>query len=158
MVMAVVVLVSSAGLFMFYLQACCERVLRRAFKQNYSDAVAKAMRLEFPGCCERLKQQSQEVDYAGLESALRADFHALTYLLKGTKSPSLKQGFQERLLQGHFLCLLFTLRLQATRDLAGKSVALKLGRILDYFSNELGRRLVESGRASFVPASGSINN
>ena len=155
--MAALILVMSAGLFMFYLQASCERVLRRTFQLNYSRAVVKSMRLEFPRWCESLRHSSQEVDYASLEPALRADFRALTYLLKETQSPSLKQSAQERLLRGHFRCLLLSLRLQTTRDVAGRPVALKLGKILEYFSNELGRRLVASGKATLSPASYGIN-
>jgi len=151
MVMALAVLVTSAGLFMFYLQATCERVLRREFERDYSQALVKSVRLEFLHVRNRLEQQSQPVNHAGMRPSLQADFRALTFLMKQTKSPSLRRSVEVFLLRGYFRCLLLSLAVVPLMNLGERAALSKLSRILEHFSNELGQRWGELGTASQTP-------
>ena len=48
MILSVVILTVSVGLFLFYLQEACERILRREFDREFFHAVVNANRLESP--------------------------------------------------------------------------------------------------------------
>ena len=45
---AALILMISTGLFGFYLQALCQKILRRQFTQEFSQSIVNANRLEFP--------------------------------------------------------------------------------------------------------------
>lgn len=152
MLMALVVLVISAGLCMFYLQATCDRVVRREFELDYSRALVKVVQLEFLQVRKTIEQEPQPVDYAGLARSLRADFRALTYLLRQTKSPSRKRSAEQCLLRGYFHYQLCSLRLRSLSNLGARAAGLKLSRIIEYFCKELGERLAESGSVRLSPA------
>ena len=48
MVLAALILIPAIALFLFYLQATCQRILRQQFNQEYFLAIANANRLEVP--------------------------------------------------------------------------------------------------------------
>ena len=48
MFMAALILIVSTGLFFFYLQVLCQKILRRQFAQEFSQSIVNANRLEFP--------------------------------------------------------------------------------------------------------------
>ena len=158
MIMPIVVLVTSAGLFMFYLQGTCERILRRAFQMDYSKSLVQALQLQFLRVRNRIEEQSQPADYASLQPSLQADFCALTFLLKQTNSPSLLRSGQHYLLRGYFRCLLLALGVLPILKFGESATLLKLSRILEYFSTELGQRWAELGIIRLSAASGVVSH
>ena len=48
MFMAALILMVSTGLFFFYIQAVCQKILRRQFSQEFFQSIVNANRLEFP--------------------------------------------------------------------------------------------------------------
>ena len=48
MFLAALILILSTGLFFFYLQAVCQKILRRQFAQSFWQAIVKRQRLGIP--------------------------------------------------------------------------------------------------------------
>jgi hypothetical protein len=142
MFMSMVVLVVSAGLFFFYFQATCERILRRKFAHSYFLSVVKATRLEFLSISQKTSESAGASDYGHLRTGLKCDYIALAYLLKHGKKSI---GREERLLMVYFRVMLFFLALRHVLRLSQKPAILKLSAILQYFSNVVGQRMCDSG-------------
>jgi hypothetical protein len=151
MVMAVLVLVISAGLFPFYLQATCEKILRQKFAHSYFESVVGATRLEF--LCVRKRVEAEGIqNYAGLRLALKCDFLALKYLLKQSQDANLRPARQDQMLMTYFQVILLFLGLAHAFKLGEKAALLKLTAILQYFSNVIGERM-DGNRLASVNAS-----
>jgi|SRR6516162_3655758 len=141
MASAVLILVLSAALFLFYLQAACERILRRRFEGQPSHPVVDANRLEFPFVQKALEEFNVAVDYPRFRMQLKCDYLALTYLLKNSANAHHRLSRHELLLAVYFRSLSGVL---ATAHLAGlpeKPVLLKMTDVLEYFANTLGERI-----------------
>ena len=82
MVLSALILILSTAFFFVYLQATCQRILRRQFERAYFLAIVNATRLEFPAVRRTLGEFNAPVDYPRLRMMLKCDFRALTYLLK----------------------------------------------------------------------------
>lgn len=147
MILAALVLVTSAALFMFYLQALCERIVRREFKHPYYKLIANTNGLEFPTVCAVLEGNGHGVKYEQMRLALVCDYKALTYLLHKVEAPAPSgSSFEERLLLIYCRLLFFTMSLRHSFGLQVKPAALKLAVTLQYFANVVGHR-VEVARA-----------
>src|ERR1039457_1824128 len=98
MFMAALVLILSTGLFFFYLQAGCQKILRRQFEQQFSQMIVKANGLEFPSVRKALEDPGVPLEYQQLKMTLRCDFLDLTYLAKNAANFNQRYTNEERLL------------------------------------------------------------
>jgi hypothetical protein len=136
---AAIVLIVSTGLFFFYLQSACERVLREQFDQEYFQAIAQVCRLEFPSLRLAMERPDVPVDYASVCAKLRVDFVLLSSL-KDTAHLDGRPCVGERLLDTYFHGILLALPLfRAAR--VGKKAIRKLTAILQHSSNAIGEQL-----------------
>lgn len=141
MFISVVILIVAAALLMFYLQATCQKILRRQFGHEFFHAVVNANRLEFPFVREALEEFDVPVDYPRFRMQLKCDFLALTYLLKHACNTQRRFSHQERLLAMYFRAVFLMLIIAHTLGLNERATVLKLTSILEYFANVLGERV-----------------
>ena len=141
MTMAIIIFVFSIALLMFYLQATCERILRREFGQEFFHSVVNANRLEFPFVRKALEEFNVPVDYERFRMQLKCDFLALTYLLKNAGNARRRFSKEERLLRHYFRAVFFVLMISHKMGLNERTAVLKLTSILEYFANVLGERV-----------------
>jgi hypothetical protein len=141
MFMAALILILSAGLFFFYLQAVCQKILRRQFAQEYFQAIVNANRLEFPSVRKALEDFGAPVEYPRLMLTLKCDFLALTYLLKNAANVNQRYSYEERLLILYFKLVFVSLITRHWLRLRETAAALKLTVILQYFANVVGERV-----------------
>ena len=139
--MAGVILVISGALFIFYLQATCERILRREFDRQFFLPIVNANRLEFPFVRKALQEFHAPVDHGRFGMQLCCDFFALTYLLKNVCNERRRFSNAERLLWIYFHAVFVVLIIAHTLRLNKRTGILKLTAILEYFGNVLGERL-----------------
>src|SRR5712692_1765575 len=102
MVITALILILSTALLFFYLQATCQRILRRQFDQEYFRSIVNANRLEFPSVRRALEEFDAPVDYQRLRMMLKCDFLALAYLLKNAANVKQRYSREERLLIFYF--------------------------------------------------------
>ncbi len=141
MFLAALVLIISTALFFFYLQATCQKILRRVFDQEYFQAIVNANRLEFPFVRKALEDFDAPVDYPRLRMILKCDFLALTYLLKNAANVNQRYSRDERLLILYFRLTFFSLVARHLLKLREKPAILQLTAILQYFANVVGQRV-----------------
>jgi hypothetical protein len=147
MIEATLVLVVSAGLFLFYLQVTCEAVLAHEFKQSYFQSVVRANHLEFGSLRQAVVESGVPADRASLLSALQGDFLVLGYLLKHTSEVKRRYTAMERVLMAYFRLMFVALRFRQAFRLDEKPAILKLTSLLQYFANVVGRQSNEAGLA-----------
>ncbi len=141
MFLAALILIVSTALFFFYLQAVCQKILRRKFEQEFFLAIVNANRLEFPAVRKSLEEFDVPVDYARLRMMLKCDFLALTYLLKNAANTGQTFSHEERLLILYFRWAFFTYVARHFLRLREKPAVLKMTAILQYFANVVGQRV-----------------
>jgi hypothetical protein len=142
MILAALILVISAALFMFFLQALCERIVRREFKHPYFKLIANTNGLEFPTLRAALEGDDRGVKYEQLRLALACDYKSLTYLLRKVEvSSPYRSSVEEHLLSSYCHFLFFTMSLRHSLGLQVKPAALKLANALQYFANVVGHRV-----------------
>ena len=141
MVMAALILTLSTAFFFFYLQATCQRILRRQFERAYFLAIVNATRLEFPAVRRTLGEFNAPVDYPRLRMMLKCDFRALTYLLKNAVNLSQRYSGEERLLMFYFRLVFASLITRHWLRVREEPAILKLTTILQYFANVVGQRV-----------------
>jgi hypothetical protein len=141
MFMAALILMISTGLFFFYLQSVCQRILRRQFTQEFFQSIVNANRLEFPSIRKAIEEFGSPVEYPRLMLTLKCDFLALTYLLKNAANVDQRYTHEERLLILYFRFVIVSLVLRHWLKLRETPPALKLTAILEYFANVVGERV-----------------
>jgi hypothetical protein len=141
MFMATLILIFSTGLFFFYLQAVCQKILRRRFSQEFFQSIVNANRLEFLLVRKAIEDFSSPVEYPRLTLTLKCDFLALTYLLKNAANINQRYSYEERLLMIYFKLVFASLVTRHWLKFQEKSAALKLTAILEYFANVVGERV-----------------
>ena len=141
MFMAVVMLIISTALVMFYVQFVCQSILRREFGHEFFHSVVNANRLEFPFVRKALEEFDVPVDYERFRMQLKCDFLALTYLLKNACNAKRRFSKEERLLRIYFDAVFLVLRIRHRLGLSERAAILKLTSILEYFANVLGERV-----------------
>jgi hypothetical protein len=140
MVMPYVVLVCSTALFFFYLQATCERVLRREFSHPYFREIVQAIQLEFPRLREGAAANAS-LQYSETRMSLECDYMALKYLLKNSDRGYRHLSRGERGLMVYFRVLLFAMSIQHVLKLGENNTVVKMASILQFFANVLGERV-----------------
>ena len=141
MILASVILVISTGLFLFYLQATCQRILRTQFEQEYFRSIVNANRLEFPSVRKALEDFDGPVDYARFRMTLRCDYLALTYLLKNAANAQHRYTWEEHLLMLYFRWTYLFMIAGHVLKLGEKNAIINLTAILQYFANVIGQRV-----------------
>jgi len=139
--MAALILMISTGLFFFYLQAVCQKILRRQFTQEFFQTIVNANRLEFPSVRRAIEDFGSPVEYPRLTLTLKCDFLALTYLLKNAANINQRYSYEERLLIVYFKLVFVSLVTRHWLKLRETPAALKLTSILEYFANVVGERV-----------------
>jgi hypothetical protein len=140
MIMATMILILSTGMFFFYLQSTCQKILRRKFAQAFWQTIATANGFEFPLIRQALESSGAPVQYPGLMKALKCDFQALTYLAKNAANVNQRHSSQERFLMLHFKWSAISLVVRHALKLREQPAALKMTAILQYFANVVGER------------------
>jgi hypothetical protein len=138
--MSVVVLVVSSALFFFYIQAFCEKVLRREFSHPYFQDILKAIRLDYPRLRDSYAANASP-NYSDVCSNLKCDFMTLEFLLKNTDPSRRHLSRRERVLVLYFRFLLLSLPVRHAFKLQEKQAVLKLAAILQFFANSVGETL-----------------
>ncbi len=141
MLLASFILIISAALFFFYLQAACQRILGRQFDHEYFQSIVNANRLEFPCVRTAVEEFGEPVDYPWVRMTLMCDFLALIYLMKNAANVKLRYSREERLLIFYFRAIFFSLFARHFLRLREKPAILKLTAILEYFANVVGQRV-----------------
>jgi hypothetical protein len=141
MFLAALILILSTAFFFFYMQATCQRILRRQFDREYFLGIVNASCLEFHAMRQMLEEFSAPVDYARLRMTLKGDFLALTYLLKNAVNVHQRHPVEERLLMFYFRLVLASLTTRHWLRVGEKPAILKLTAILQYFANVVGQRV-----------------
>jgi hypothetical protein len=141
MFMAALILIVSTGLFFFYLQAVCQKILRRQFTQEFFQSIVNANRLEFPSVRKAIEDFGSPVEYPRLLLTLKCDFLALTYLLKNAANVNQRYSYEERLLILYFKLVFTSLITRHWLKMRETPAALKLTTILEYFANVVGERV-----------------
>lgn len=141
MFMAALILIISTALVFFYLQATCQKILRRQFSQEFFQSIVNANRLEFPSVRKAIEEFGSPVEYPRLLLTLKCDFLALTYLLKNAANVNQRYSYEERLLILYFKVVFAALVTRHWLKLRESSTALKLTSILEYFANVVGERV-----------------
>jgi hypothetical protein len=135
MIVSVFILAFSTALFLFYLQATCERILAREFANALPDPIVEANSLEFPAVRKALEEANGALNLAQLRSALECDCIALTYLLKNAANKTGRLSPAERLLTLYFRAL------SSLVNVGKGAVLAKMTDVLAYFTNVLGERV-----------------
>lgn len=141
MFIAALILVLSTGLFFFYLQAVCQKILRRHFAQSFWRLIAHVNGFEFPLVRKALEGFGVSVEYPRLMVTLRSDFLALTCLVKNAAHDNQLYTYEERLLILYFKVVFVSLVMRHWLNLRETPAALKLTFILEYFANVVGERV-----------------
>jgi hypothetical protein len=141
MILAIIIFILSVASLMFYLQATCQRILRREFDHEFFHSVVNANRLEFPFVRKALEEFDVPVDYERFRMQLKCDFLALTYLLKNAGNTKRRFSKDERLLRMYFRVVFSVLWINHRIGLSERAAVLKLTSILEYFANVLGERV-----------------
>jgi hypothetical protein len=141
MYLAVAILIMSAALLLFYLQATCEGILRQRAHEEFYHSIVNANRLEFPYVRAAIEEFDAPVDYGRFRMQLKCDFLALTYLLKNAVNSSQRLSRNEKRLALYFRVLFSLLAVSHLSGVGEKAFLLKLTSILQFFSNVLGERV-----------------
>jgi hypothetical protein len=154
---AALILIVSTGLFFFYLQVVCQKILRRQFAQAFWQVIVHANGLEFPSVRKALEGFGDPLEYPRLMVTLRLDFLALTYLVKNAANVNQRYTYEERLLILYFKVVFVSLVTRHWLRLRETPAALKLTAILEYFANVVGER-VNAIRIGNLTASDYLSN
>jgi len=157
MFLAALILILSMGLFFFYVQVVCQKILRRHFAQSFWRVIAHANGLEFPSVRKALEGFGVPVQYPRLMQILKFDFLALIYLVKNAGNVNQRYTYEQRLLILYFKLVLVSLVARHWLRLRETSAALKLTAILEYFANVVGER-VNAIRFGNLTASDYLSN
>jgi hypothetical protein len=141
MISAIIVLVGSLALCLFYLQVICQNILKREFERDYFASIVNANRLEFVYIRSSLVEFDTPVDYAWTRLALRCDYLTLTYLLKNAANARQAYSREERLLMLYFRALFLFLSVLHLLRFPERPAILRLITILQHFANLLGERV-----------------
>jgi len=148
---ATLILILSAAMFLFYFQATCQTILRREFDREYFRSIVSANGLEFPSLRKALQDSSQSVDFDRIREGLSCDFLTLTYLLKRDVRADGSYLWDVRLLVLYFHVVYLLMLARHVLRLGENSAVMNLTSILQHLSNLAGLHLAE-GLAHRVPA------
>ena len=141
MILAVMILVSSVALGLFYLQTTCQGILRNEFDPVRLKSVVNSFRLEFLFVRKEIEQSEGPLDYRWASLALKCDYMALTYLLKNASKKGCSS--RDRLLMAYFKILSLFVSAAHVLKMDEKRAMCKQTTILNYFASILGEQVGE---------------
>lgn len=154
MLISLLILVVSAALFFFYIQALCERVIRREFDRAYCQDVINAIQLEYPRLRDAILKRAPFA-YSDARLALQCDFTTLEYLLKNADRTERHWSPREKILFLYFRFLLSCLPVRHALKRGENEAVLKLATILQFLANLVGERLTVGPVGDPLPKSQS---
>lgn len=140
MFLSVLALVVSSALMLFYIQAICEKAMKRRFRRPYFRDLVEAFQLEYPLLRSDSNGKSS-FTFEQSHQALKCDFITLKFLLKNGNSTNRRLSSRERLLFSYFRFLLLSLSVRHALRLRGREVVSKLTTLLQFFANSVGERM-----------------
>ena len=140
MFLSVLVLAVSSALMLFYIQAICEKAMKRRFRRPYFRKMVEAFQLEYPLLLGDSEAKSS-FTFAQSHLALKCDFITLKYLLKNGSPARRRLTGHEWLLLNYFRLLLLSLSIRHAFRLRDRKVLSKLTTILQFFANSVGERM-----------------
>ena len=142
MFQAIVILILSSALWMFYVQAISEAILRRRLKQQFYHVVVESNRLQFPFVRKAVEDFGVPLDYERFRIQLKGDLVALNRLLAlNAKGVSATERLCVWELTIYFRAVFLILVIAHTLRLSERAAFLRLTKILEYFANVLGEPL-----------------
>lgn len=147
---SILILVFSAALLFFYLQALCERILERPFEEPLAQPIVEANKLSFLRLRHVLEVCDTSMDSARAQRELKHDFVALTYLLRNAGSQRRRLSRAERTGAIYFRMLSGLFALFGVFGMDGRSLLLKMVSILEFYANVLGERTKRVRFAQFA--------
>jgi hypothetical protein len=141
MTMAALSLIVSIGVFFFYVQAVCQKLLRRRSTQEFYQSIVIANRLEFPSVRKGIEDFGSPGKYSRLTVMLKENFLALTYLLKNASNVHQRFTYEERLLILYLKVLFVSLVTRHWLRLRENSAVLKSTTLLQCFAKVVGERV-----------------
>jgi hypothetical protein len=140
MVMSVAVLVVSAALFFFYIQALCQKILRLEFSHPYFREIIDAVHLEYPVLRDSFAT-SGAGDYGNARQTLKCDFFTLKYLLKNGDPTRRHLMRREKMLILYFRLMLMSLPIRHALNFREKEGMMELASTLQFFANSVGEKM-----------------
>jgi len=153
MVLSVAVLVVSAALFFFYIQALCQKILRQEFSHPYFREIVEAVHLEYPHLRDSYASNAPG-DYINARLALKCDFFTLKYLLKNGDPKRRHLSRREKILMLYFRLIFFSLPVRHALNFREKEGMLELVSTLQFFANSVGEKV---GAYSIAAAQSQVN-
>lgn len=157
MIVACLILIVSTGLFAFYVQTTCQKILGQQFGQEYFQAIVNANRLEFPAVQKAIEEFDAPVEYPRYCTALRCDYLVLTYLLKNAANVKRRYSRDEWFLMLYFRGILWVLPCRHLLRRQERLGFLKLISVLQYFANVIGRRVSQVRFGNLSPSDYLMN-
>jgi hypothetical protein len=157
MIIASLILIVSSALFLFYVQATCQRILRRQFQQDYFQSIVNANRLEFPSVRKALEEYDGPLDYARFRMTLKCDYLALTYLLRNAANLQQRLTWEEHILMLYFQAIYVILVTRHAVRMKEKNALVNLTAILQYFANVVGQRVNTVRFGNLAPSDYLLN-
>lgn len=141
MLVTFVALTVATGLFLI-LRAACEKMLGRPFDQEYFLPIVTANRLRFPAIQKIIEESEAPVEHARLPKMLKADFLALTSLLKKAAAANRRYWRYELLLVVYFRLIFSSLTVRRLLRLEQKPAIRKLTAVLGYLAIVAGEQKI----------------
>lgn len=142
MFIAIMILISSSALWMFYVQALSETILRRRLKQQFYHVVVESNRLQFPFVRKAVEDFGMPVEYERCRKQLMDELVALNHLVALNAN---EVSATERLcvweLTIYFRAVFLVLVIAHTLRLSERAAFLRLTKMLEHFANVLGEPL-----------------
>lgn len=151
-VVSVLILVFSVALLLFYLQAACERIIGRPFKEALAQPIIEGNKLAFPQIRRVLETSGTPVDFAPFPAQLNRDFAALIHLLRSAGTQRRRLSAAERTGAIYFRVLSALLAADHLFGLKGRSLMLKMTSVLEFFAKVLGERTKRVRFGQLTPA------
>ncbi|HEV2423944.1 MAG TPA: hypothetical protein VGZ29_03855 [Terriglobia bacterium] len=138
--LSALILVFSAALLLFYLQAACERIFQRRFEERLAEPIVEANKLSFPRLRRALETGDTPMDSAGFQRELKHDFVTLTYLLRNAGNQRRHLSGAERTGAIYFRIVCGLMPASRLFGMKGRSLLLKMASVLEFYANLLGER------------------
>ena len=146
------ILVFSAALLLFYLQAACERIIGRPFEEPLAHPVIEGNKLTFLQIRHALETSQALVDCARFRAQLNCDFAALIHLLRNAGAERRRLSGAERTGAIYFRVLSGFSAVCRLVGIEGRSLLLKMTSVLEFFANLLGERTRRVRFGQLTPA------
>jgi hypothetical protein len=151
-VVSVLIFVFSVALLLFYLQAACERIIGRPFKEALAQPVIEGNKLTFPQIRRALETSGTPVDGARFQVQLNGEFAALIHLLRSAGAERRRLSGTERTGAIYFRMLSGLLTVCRLFGMKERPLMLKMTSVLEFFANVLGERTRRVRFGQLTPA------